>query len=232
MRRFYNSKKTPVFNAVAANGFAAETITKFLTLSVSGSNAAIEAMLAEHGPALLEARDDKGRTALYCAAEDGHSGAINALIRNGAEIDARDDGGRTPLMIAAKKGFKAIVEALLDREAGMNQWDHQGQTVLHHAATHRNNNDHRHPMSHAKKETISLLLERGARTDMRDNQGHTAAEWAKRHGYGNVAEVIQSEELRRLDEEKGRISLFTDGIPDEVTMMRLKLRYRRGFWPG
>lgn len=231
-RRFQSAPKAPLFNAVASAGYEAEVVARFLAAAVSGSNAAIEAMLSEHGPALLDARDDAGRTALICAAETGHNGAIAVLINNGAEIDARTHDGKTALMAAAYKGFKAIAETLLDRGAGMNLADIHGHSVLQHAATHRNNTDHKHPMSRKKKETLSLLLARGARTDIADNKGHTPETWARRHGYDGVAEVIAAETARRKDEEASRISLFTEGLPDDITVTRLRLRHRHGHWRG
>ena len=181
-RRFPSAPKAHHFNAVASAGYEAGTVGKFLGLATGGSNAAIEAMLAEHGPGLLDARDDKGRTALICAAEIGHSGAIAVLIRNGADIDARNHEGVTALMAAAHKGFKAIAEMLLERGAELDLTDIHGRTALQFAVTHRNNNDHKHPMSRLKKETVSLLLTRGARTDIRDEQGHTPETWARRYG--------------------------------------------------
>ena len=230
MRHRFQSPKAPIFNAVASAGYEAEVVGKFLGLATGGSNAAIDAMLSEHGQGLLDARDDKGRTALICAAETGHSGAIAALIRNGAHIDARNHDGSTALMAAAHKGFKTIAETLLDRGAGIDLTDNKGRTALQFAVTHRNNNDRKHPMSHLKKETISLLLDRGARTDITDNQGHTPETLARRYGYGAAGDVIAAVAARRAEEHAARISVFTEGLPEDVTLSRLRLRHGHGGW--
>jgi ankyrin repeat protein len=228
--RFQSAPKAHIFNAVASAGYEAEVVGKFLKAAVGGSNAAIEAMLAEHGPGLLDTRDDAGRTALICAAETGHYGAIAVLIKNGAEIDARTHEGKTALMSAAYKGFKAVAETLLDRGAGMNLADIHGRSVLQHAASHRNNTDHKHPMSRTKKETLSLLLDRGARTDLTDNDGHTPETWARRYGYDGAGDFIAAEAARRKEEHDTR--LFTEGLPDDITVIRLRLRHRHGYWRG
>ena len=231
-RRFRPAPRAPIFNAAASAGYDAETVGKFLGLAVGGSNAAIEAMLAAHGPGLVDVRDVAGRTPLICAAETGHSGAIAVLIRNGAEIDARTHEGKTALMAAAYKGFKTVAEMLLDRGAGKDLTDLDGRSVLQHAATHRDNTNQRYPMPHRKKQTLSLLLDRGARTDIADNKGHTPESWARRWGYDNVGDVIADEAARRKEAHDRHISVFTDGLPDDITVIRLRLRHRHGYWRG
>ena len=67
----------------------------------------VVAALAKAG-AMLDARDEKGRTPLHLAAGLATTPAtVNALVSAGATLDARDDRDRTPLEIA-----EAFSEAL------------------------------------------------------------------------------------------------------------------------
>lgn len=218
------------FNGAAGGVPAPEIVRLFLALAERGSNAALTDMIVEHGKVLLDMRDEKGRTALLCATEAGHSGALHLLVRNGADIDARDLEGNTSLMIAVQEGFCSVAQALLDRGADMELVNNQGQTALHLAASHRNNNDRRHPMSKKKKEAVQLLLERGAQTTTTDDKGHTPEAWARRFGYHDVANIIEAEEKRRKEEHAAQISVYTEGLPQDVTIPRLRLRHHHGRW--
>ncbi|MEZ0224854.1 MAG: ankyrin repeat domain-containing protein [Alphaproteobacteria bacterium] len=211
------------FNNVAKPGVAKDA-REFLALAACGSHALIEASLANHGLAMLEVRDEKGRTPLIRAAETGHSGAIHLLVKKGADINAKDGDGNTALMAAALKGFKGVAEKLLDLGAEVNLWNFQGQTALLLAATHRNNNDGKHPMSHRKKDTVRLLLDRNARIDVADNKGNTPAAWAQRYGYRDVAAMITAEEERRRQLSASDIAVFTDGLPETITFNSLRLK--------
>lgn len=211
------------FNAAAKPG-PAKDAKEFLALAVCGSHAAIEASLEIHGAALLEARDDRGRTPLICAAEAGHSGAIHLLVKKGADINAKDGDGNTALMAAALKGFRGVAEKLLDLGAEINLWNYQGQSALMLAATHRSNHDRKHPMSQRKKDTVRLLLDRNARIDIADNKGNTPAAWAQRHGYRDVAAMIAEEEERRRQLRASDIAVFTEGLPENFTFNSLRLK--------
>ena len=84
------------------------------------------------------------------------------LLDNGADPNAVDDSGRTPLHYAAIGGLESLAEALLAAGADPNMVEvRHRQTALHSCATHG------HP-SLAK-----LLVDHGARTDLRDAHGNT-----------------------------------------------------------
>ena len=48
----------------------------------------------------VNARDDRGRTALHYAAECGHDEMVRLLIGEGANVNVRDHQGNTPLALA------------------------------------------------------------------------------------------------------------------------------------
>lgn len=211
------------FNKAAARKPAADT-QEFLALAAAGSNEMIAQSIGTLGPGILEARDEKGRTALIAAAAAGHNGALRLLAGRGADLNARDNDGNTALMTAALRGFNGVVETLLDLGADINLWNNEGQTALLLAATHRNNNDHRHPMSQRKKDTVRLLLDRNARIDVADNKGNTPAAWAGRYGYRDVAAMIVAEEEHRRQVRASDIAVFTDGLPENITFNSLRLK--------
>ena len=84
---------------------------------VSGVAGVVEAVL-EHGGD-VNARDDRGRTALHVAcerklADDERPRVVELLIAAGASnINVRDVNGLTPLHVACKHGNDSIVETLL-----------------------------------------------------------------------------------------------------------------------
>lgn len=69
------------------------------------------------------ARDESelsGKTALMAAAERGHSGLVQALIKRGANVNLKHYSGQTALMFAARGGDKSTIEALIDAGADVN----------------------------------------------------------------------------------------------------------------
>ncbi|CAM9823159.1 unnamed protein product [Ectocarpus fasciculatus] len=94
----------------------------------------LKAILA-HGED-VDTYDDNGRTALHCAAEYNHVGAIDVLIEAGADVDveAKDDGW-TPLFHAALFHNREAMLALLRHGADINALpsddDNEQDTVLH-----------------------------------------------------------------------------------------------------
>jgi len=83
----------------------------------------------------LEARDDKGHTALILASYNGQAAATDLLLTLGAIVDAPDAGrGNTALMGVAFKGYLAIAERLLAAGASVRRTNQAGQTALMMAA--------------------------------------------------------------------------------------------------
>jgi len=68
----------------------------------------------DHG-AKIDARGLNDWTALHLACRRGYLHAVEALVKNGADVNARTacDGGWTPLMEACASGQKEVVEFLL-----------------------------------------------------------------------------------------------------------------------
>ena len=90
--------------------------------------------LVRHG-AVLEIRDQQGRTVLIFVAEiDFFSDMVGRLLAHGADADAQDAAGRTALMYAALSAQMSVINALLDGGAHINRQDVRGATALMYAA--------------------------------------------------------------------------------------------------
>jgi ankyrin repeat protein len=60
------------------------------------------------GLLLEKGLDDDGRVALYWAAENGHEEAVGLLLKNGVDVNAKDEYGSTALHWAAFTGQEAV----------------------------------------------------------------------------------------------------------------------------
>ena len=67
--------------------------------------------------ASIEAKDERMRTSLALATENGHQGIVKQLIASGANVRCRDNQAYTPLHRAIFRDQKEIAEMLLDANA-------------------------------------------------------------------------------------------------------------------
>ena len=145
---------------------------------------------------------------IRAAATQGNLGAAHTLIARGAHVDLTvaaamgrvDDARRMlptadagerhlALAFATQKGKIEIVRLLLDAGEDPNRYNplgsHSHSTPLHQAALH------------GHVDVVRLLIERGARADMKDLlwQG-TPADWAKHEGRAEVEDLLRKIELQ------------------------------------
>jgi len=109
-----------------------------------------------------EARDAKGRSPLYVAAESNQRAAVVRLVEKGADREARDpaQSNETLLHRAAREGHAAATELLIAVGAGRNAVDAEGRAPLHVAALHA-------------LDVVEKLLDAEADVDKRDAAGRT-----------------------------------------------------------
>ncbi|KAK3988897.1 putative ankyrin repeat domain-containing protein [Cladorrhinum sp. PSN332] len=78
----------------------------------------------------LDLQDGDGMTALYLAANGGHTRVVKSLLKAGAKIDEKSKGNLSPLYGAASAGHARIVEILLSRNAKTDIRNDEGDTAL------------------------------------------------------------------------------------------------------
>ena len=99
----------------------------------------------------------------FTIASYGNTDELKVLIRrDNSLLAASDEHGRTLLYFACKSGFDDMVETLLREGANVNKIQRDKNTPLHVAAFY----DHR--------SVIQLLLDYGARTDIKNGLNQTA----------------------------------------------------------
>jgi ankyrin repeat protein len=134
-------------------------------LAVESKDLQIMESLKKAG-ALIDWKDNEGRTPLSLAAELGDVETLKFLFEKGhAKIDLDDDRNRTPLQWAITSGSTDIVRYLLANAADVNHRDLHRRTPLLLAVELDS--------VQVKEEIINLLIERGANPNLADDQEKT-----------------------------------------------------------
>jgi ankyrin repeat protein len=160
---------------------------------------------------------------LLAASSAGNRQAVEALLRDGAEVNTRFGGdGETPLHRAAAEGGTEIVGLLLKERADPNIADSDGATpliaasygghteaarLLLAAGADPNAAEGRYGMTplivaawKGHLLTVRALLESGADPSVTSKDGRTALSRAQAGGYSEIAQELAA----RLKESKGR----------------------------
>ena len=101
-------------------------------LMAKAGNLGVLRYLLDRG-ADLEAKDNKGKTALHWAARGGHAGVASLLLERGADLEAKQNYGKTALHIAVFGGHAEVASLLLERGAELEVKDDFGKTALDYA---------------------------------------------------------------------------------------------------
>ena len=187
LERIAEGRTDLVFEFVAegnpANAKSSDGASLVQWCAYYGDVSAIRFLLA-HGESLRSLGDDLG---LNGAAFHGHWRLCQFLLENGADANVREaDTGETPLHSALSSHRAAqhlVVKVLLDAgvdpnlptkasaESGafMRDCRTRQETPLHRAA------------AFATVETIQLLLDAGAKLDVKDTNGDSPLSWASWH---------------------------------------------------
>lgn len=130
-------------------------------VAACGTSLAEAATLLDAEPALLEARDGIGETALHYLAVEGELSAVRFLHERGADIEARNEFGESALDAALRLAHGAVARYLLDHGADVHGTDAHGRTMLHAAALG------------GDADLVRLVIDRGVPVDARDGMGET-----------------------------------------------------------
>jgi len=184
-----------------------------LALAIGTANLDLAAELLDRGCPFATA-NLAGHTPLAHAADENHHLLVARLLDAGANVDPIDQNGQTPLFLTAWQGHLEAMKVLLDAGADPSVRDRVGNTALHMAAREGKleaaralldagavldaptTNERQTPLMRAAMEgngtLVELLLERGARIDVVDAYGLSAADWAAREGYDDIAARISA----------------------------------------
>lgn len=141
--------------------------------------------LESRGPAVLNARSEKGETPLIVAIGQRDAMWTRFLLQKGADPNLSERaGGDTPLLAAARIGYGDAIEWLIEAGAKVDEPNRRGETPLIVAVQQR------------RPAIVRMLLDKGANPDRRDSVvGLSARDYAKRD--------TRSRELLRLIESAG-----------------------------
>lgn len=113
----------------------------------------------------IKIQNKDNQTLLHIACLNGNKDIILLLLQNNMDANAKDNFGYTPIYYAINK---KIAKLLISKGANINnKSEYRGNTVLHCAIIKGN------------KDIVELLLELGADTTIKNDQGFVAADIAE-----------------------------------------------------
>jgi ankyrin repeat protein len=176
--------------------------TVLMAAAEGGDRAVVQLLLARGADARAATRT--GWTALHAAALAGDRGVAEDLLAQGADVNARETfHGRTPLLWAAAGGRADLVKLLLDHGADARAREtFNGATALIWAAAGER----------GEPGLVTLLLEKGADPEAKDDHGDTARDWARKRGRRDIVQALgrqgargraagEPQPLRRMGED-------------------------------
>lgn len=181
--------------------------TPLIKAAAYGYMGVVQMLLPHTGTRGLEENDDRGETALYAAAENGHEAMVAFLLRQGARADVRNILGATPVMAAAGATHLGVVKLLLQHRGGegLAERDGLGDSVLHCAVGDAYRFSWRHrERDPIREHLVQFLLCAGVDARATNRNGQTPHEIAvaKNHvGCVRVFEVgVQHTHSKRAQE--------------------------------
>ncbi len=155
-------------------------ITPLMLASAKGDAAIVKALL--EAKARVEIRNKWGQTALMMAAQAGESDVVTLLLSAGANAKAVDEEGSSVLARATGGDSSvATLKSLITAGADVDAANNEGVTPLMRAA------------ERGDAEKAVLLLNSGAKPELKDKDGRRAIDWAQQRSDdagAKVAEVL------------------------------------------
>ncbi|KAL8370607.1 hypothetical protein RB595_000805 [Gaeumannomyces hyphopodioides] len=201
----------------------------------------------------IDIGDEKGRTPLSYAAENGH-GAVKLLLATGrVDVESKDKRGRTPLSYAAANGHEAAVKLLLatgrvdveskDKDSGLIPLSyaaangHEAVVKLLLASGRvdvdsKDKDSGRTPLSRAAanghEAIVKLLLASGrVDVDSKDkDSGRTPLSWAAANGHEAIVKLLLATgrvDVDSKDKDSGRTPLSWAAANEHEAIVKLLL---------
>ena len=172
--------------------------TPLIVALKNGHNDALTFLIDKGADVNLQ--DHVGYTALHHAVESKNFDAVSCLVHNGADINLFTSYKDTPLMLACQSHNMDAVNFLLNKGADVNLQDRDGKSALHFACSdicywliqnladvNMGDNHNWTPLMRASwnrdVKKVAMLIENGAKVDLRDVNGNTALHHAVRNSY-------------------------------------------------
>ena len=148
----------------------------------------------------INAANELGFTALHECCDHSHIETGLMLLQRGARTDRYHFDGCAPIHQAAWHGHHALVVAILDQGCDVNLVN----TKTHLAAL-------AYACKQGRIEMVDLLLKRGAKIEMKTEEGKTALMWAAEQGHVPVVELLLDHADKVIIDDpdnEGRTALF------------------------
>ncbi len=162
---------------------------------------------ATQNPCPLDAiTNDMGDNPLHAAGSKGNLKIISMLLATGMNINARNSSGNTPLMQAVRSHNQMAAEALLVAGGDFTITDNSGNDPLYMAVQRRMRNTAElllakgatvvkdtmltDAASHDDAKLVKMLIDAGAKVDVRDSYSRTAATLAGQNGNLEMIETL------------------------------------------
>jgi cytohesin len=158
-----------------------------LATVVSGNRQATKDLLAKGSD--VNAKSDRGLSALGMAAVFGHKDIAELLIDKGADVNAKAersmwDEGMTALHGSCITGRKGVAELLIAKGADVSAKSKNGYTPLHVAVTE------------GYRDVAELLIAKGADVNAKNKDGQTPLSVAKEKGHTEIVELLRKHGAR------------------------------------
>ena len=127
-----------------------------------------------------------GLRPLAAAAFNGSEESVALLLKRGADANALDDEGKSAMVYAAGRAYAPIVGLLIAAGVDVNRRYSHDLTALMWAAGH----DASAGVDDVDA-TLEMLIGHGARLDLKDDRGKTAADIARELGHEQAAKLLE-----------------------------------------
>jgi ankyrin repeat protein len=193
---------------------SADPAAQLRSAASRGDHAAVRRLIAQKAP--LDAKDSEGRTALLLAVAGGHTEAGLALIDAGADIDAVASNMDTPWLLAGARGRTALLQRMWPKGPNLKLRNRFGGSALIPACHYEHLETVRFLLTTridvnlvnnlgwtclleiviltnggpVAASITQLVLEAGADPNIRDKEGVSPLQHARKRGFKEIARLI------------------------------------------